>query len=214
METVQYTSEAQVRTVYALDFSNDGCLLAFGGTDCTVRIWDLEQRLEIYKFTMDDWTMSVMISPDSCFTAAGSINGQVCLWDLKTALERPTMMHDAQSAVKSLAFSSDGKYLVTGGDIITKVWELGSGACLLTLGNDREVAHPVCLTPDDRWIVSASEDGSIRFWDRTTGTIDCILNAHQKHVKSMAFRPQGGYFATASEDRTVRVWSYGPRKQT
>ncbi|PNP48227.1 hypothetical protein THARTR1_10368 [Trichoderma harzianum] len=203
------------KTVLAVDASNDGRWLASCGRNGTVHVWDLEQGVEIKKLIPSGGSQlySIKISPDGCFVAAGGLNGYVDIWNIQLDGSEKTKLHHG-NFINSIAFSSDGKHLATGGVPSLKLWDLDTGACLSDFGNSEFEVSVLSITPDDRWIIAASKDGSIWFWDRTTGRSHRIFNAHKDHINCIAIRPLGGYFATASNDQTMRMWSYGPRKQT
>ncbi|KAJ4855506.1 ankyrin repeats (many copies) domain-containing protein [Trichoderma breve] len=194
--------------VYALDVSKDGRLLAYGGGSGTVHIWDLKRGVEIRTFRAGEKIIfGVKISPDSSFVAAGGWDGNAYTWDLK---KKPSEVKGFRHGriVHRLTLSSDGKYLVTGGDPSLKLWDLDTGACLSNFENTNSLVTALSMTPDDRWIATTLGDGSVRFWDLTTGRSHCIFDAHKKRISYMAISPLGGYFVTASRDG-MRIWSYG-----
>ncbi|PNP50216.1 hypothetical protein THARTR1_09047 [Trichoderma harzianum] len=197
--------------VSALDISNDGRLLACGDFCGTVHIW--EQGGKTKEFTEGNgYIYEVKISQDCCFVAATCDDGYAYIWNLKTGGLDAKYYHGTR--VRSLAFSSDGKFLVTGGDSGFKVWSRVTGACLLYSEPSGSALTALSMTPDDKWIVTASNRGFIRFWDRATGKSHCIVDAHKEIIYSIAFKPGGGSFATVAGDKTARIWSYGPRRQT
>ncbi|KAF3056072.1 hypothetical protein CFAM422_012938 [Trichoderma lentiforme] len=195
--------------VSALDVSNDCRLLASGDVCGKVHIWDLEQGVKTKEFTAGNgYIHEVKISPDSCFVTATCEDGCAYIWNLKTGDSDAKFSHGER--VRSVALSSDGKFLVTGGDSGFKVWDRDTGVYRLYSEAPVSALTALSMTPDDRWIVTASNRGSIWFWDRTTGKSHCIVDAHKQTIYSMAFKPRGGYFVTVSGDETVRIWSYGP----
>jgi WD40 repeat protein len=69
--------------------------------------------------------------------------------------------------------------------------------------------HPVrgvAFSPDGRRIVSGAHDGTVRVWDRHTGSELLCLKGHEKWVTSVAFSPDGRRIVSGSDDGTVRVW--------
>jgi eukaryotic-like serine/threonine-protein kinase len=60
--------------------------------------------------------------------------------------------------------------------------------------------------PDLSRFVTASDDGTARVWDATTGVEILALKGHTKPVKSASFSPDGKRIITASPDGTARVW--------
>jgi WD40 repeat protein len=72
--------------------------------------------------------------------------------------------------VLSVAFSPDGKRLVTGSfDKKVKLWDAATGRELLTLQGHTDAVWSVAFSPDGRRLATASEDRTVKLWDATTG---------------------------------------------
>ncbi len=110
-------------------------------------------------------------------------------------------------SVPSVAFSPDGKQIVSGSEDNTiRVWDANKGAELMTLRGHRGSVRSVALSPDGKWIVSGSEDNTIRVWDANKGVELMTLWGHRGSVRSVALSPDGKWIVSGSEDRTVKVW--------
>lgn len=64
----------------------------------------------------------------------------------------------------------------------------------------------VAFSPDGRWAVSGSNDGSVRLWEVDTGRQVDRFSGHTKRVWSATYFPDNRRFLTGSEDRSVRIW--------
>ncbi|PWW80238.1 WD40 repeat-like protein [Tuber magnatum] len=67
--------------------------------------------------------------------------------------------------------------------------------------------YGVSISPDKKYILSCSEDKSVRLWSLDTYTALVSYKGHDSPVWDVRFGPYGHYFATASHDHTARLWS-------
>ena len=70
-------------------------------------------------------------------------------------------------------------------------------------------AQPVrscCLSSDDRFIVSASSDNTLKIWDVKSGDLLKTLHGHQGSVVSCCLSSDDRFIVSASEDRTLKIW--------
>jgi WD40 repeat protein/serine/threonine protein kinase len=114
--------------VRSVAFSPDGKLLATGGWERKVHIWDSTGR------NPTDWKHlqqfpdstgspeSIAFAPDGKRLAWGGTDSTVKVWDLLSKETR--ILHGHTNWVRSVAFSSDGRFIASGGqDGIVKIWE-------------------------------------------------------------------------------------------
>ncbi|MEM9090256.1 MAG: hypothetical protein AAGC93_16095, partial [Cyanobacteria bacterium P01_F01_bin.53] len=66
-------------------------------------------------------------------------------------------------------------------------------------------------SPDGSTIASASEDGTVKLWDRSGRELQTLAD-HSDWVRSVSFSPDGSTVASASEDGTVKLWDRSGRE--
>ncbi len=64
----------------------------------------------------------------------------------------------------------------------------------------------VAVTPDGRYALSGSDDGTVKVWDLESGQLLRSLEGHIDGVNAVAVTPDGRYALSGSDDRTVKVW--------
>ncbi|KAG9054182.1 hypothetical protein FS842_005878 [Serendipita sp. 407] len=81
-----------------------------------------------------------------------------------------------------------------------------SNLALNTLLGHAGVVWSVSFSPDGRFIVSGSDDRTVRLWDMETGhQLSTSFEGHSNRVISVAFSPDGRRIVSGS-DKTVRIW--------
>ena len=76
---------------------------------------------------------------------------------------------------------------------------------LAVRGHDGPIAQ-VRISPDGRWIASASADGTARIWDAATGAHMTTLVGHVAGLSCLAWSPDSNTLATGSDDKAIRLW--------
>jgi WD40 repeat protein len=72
-------------------------------------------------------------------------------------------------------------------------------------GHTGEV-NSVAIAPDERFMVTASGDHTLRIWELETGNCSRVLLGHDEVVWRVAVSPNGRILASGSGDDTVRLW--------
>jgi WD40 repeat protein/tRNA A-37 threonylcarbamoyl transferase component Bud32 len=76
----------------------------------------------------------------------------------------------------------------------------------VVLRGHTQTVDDVLFSPDGRYLLTTSDDATIRLWDMKHGG-SRILTGHTDEVWRLTFSPDGRTFATASKDRTTRIWN-------
>ena len=204
--------------VYGLVFSRDGKVLASTGGGHTVFFWDAATGTRRLRFDADSGESIAAVSAEGkvatevlvdtgTFRVRDAANGQV-LHELKG---------DTQGSLLSLAFSADGKRLVSSGvGRVIRVWDLAAG---------KEVRHwevqlpdgvqPVRFSPDGKTLVGIDRHGrgAIHFWDVATGREPFPALAHQDTTSTLTFSGDGRMLASSGGDDQVRLWDTATGKE-
>lgn len=175
-------------SVFALEFSPNGRVLATGGGGGAVRLWDAEtgaalretHRVSDENMEGDDTIESLAFSPDGSVVAAGgrtvglaSLNGGMPLriWNADTGSLIGAPIVGDYGVINSLAFSPDGRRIVTGSDDETiQLWDAGTS---------QPIGKPVSFQADV-WQVAFTREGNkiIAVSGDAVQMLDGNLDAH------------------------------------
>ena len=98
---------------------------------------------------------------------SGSGDKTIRVWDAATCAAVGDPLEGHTNWVTSVAFSPDGKRIVSGSDDSTiRVWDLATHAAVGDpLEGHTTSVNSVAFSPDGKRIVSGSRDNTIRVWD-------------------------------------------------
>ncbi|MER7701587.1 NB-ARC domain-containing protein [Kitasatospora sp. NPDC097605] len=74
--------------------------------------------------------------------------------------------------------------------------------------------NAVAISPDGTWLITGSNDGTVRIWDRATSTQTATLTGHTGWVHAVAISPDGAWLTTTGIDLVVRIWDRATGTQT
>jgi WD40 repeat protein len=156
-------------------FTPDGRSLITGG-DTMLQLWDATTGREIRSFQglVGHGTYPLAFSPDGKLLASYAHhwdNPAIRLWDVAKGIEvRPFGGHNL--GIACLAFSPDGKSLLSGGvDQTARIWETTSGKELVLHDKHQAQVSAVAFSADGRTAASGDRANVTHVWDATTGKL-------------------------------------------
>ena len=196
--------------VNSLAFSPDGLLLASGGGDGAIKIWNVKtgRVIQTIEKAHGGFVCSVAFHSRGKHLATVGADRQVKVWEWATAQEvfaRPC--DGVYPYMQSAAFSPlDGRLLAAGCDGELTVWDWKSGGALHTFTGHDKQRLSVAFSRDGRRLASGSWAGSAKLWDAEAWGEPLRIFPETTHpIGALSFDKDGGRLATASFNRCVDV---------
>jgi RNA polymerase sigma factor (sigma-70 family) len=199
-----------------------GKTVASGGRDKTVRLWDVAAGKEVGRFEAGGSLKSLACSPNGKLLATASGNDLfdnwvtaipehgAAVWDLATR-KLLFRLEGHAGGVNAIAFSPDGKLIVTGGnDRTVRFWNASTGKELRTLPVQPGAVECVAFSPDGATLATAGQGGALQLWETRTGKLLRACPGESGWVLRLAFSRDGRTLVSATREGfagiPVRLW--------
>ncbi len=153
------TKIQQIGRVHALAFSPDSSLLAVGGRDKRIYLWEVSNWSLLATFPPGKAPVfDLAFSPDGVFLAAaeGGTTGQVSIWKIETPSTQSLSASFPFSSF-SVEFSPDGSLIVAGGENgHLKFWRMDTYEMVASFPAHKTRIEALDFSPDGRFLASAS----------------------------------------------------------
>lgn len=162
---------------FALDISADGRLIAAGGDDQVITVWDRETNRVIQTLRGHERSVRALaFSPDGRRVVSGTTNGDLILWDVETGAQIRSF-NGHNRTIQDIDFSPDGAAFVSAsGDGTIRVWDAETGfeIRIYEMEDPQVSLVSVKFSANGDTILSGLSDGRVRLW-RLYPTVEALL---------------------------------------
>ena len=209
---------ADEKMIRALAFSADSKQVITAGEDGIVRTWSAADGRGVENYQGHTGAVKAVAFVGSTAISAGS-DGKVIAWDtqpewkLARSIGSATGPSPLSGRVNTLAFSPDGKTLVTGsgepsrsGEL--KQWDIATGALVNEFkGAHSDTVQSVDFSGDGKLLATGAADRFVKVWSVADTKLVKSFEGHTHQVLGVTLKHDGRIIASAGADNAVKVWS-------
>lgn len=146
--------------------------------------------------------------------ASGGDDGRIRIWDVPGVENAPSkpaseFSESHTAPVTALAFSPDGRFLVSAAGREIWIWNVAEGKKLYALpGEHRDAVTTVCFTPQAK-LMTASRDKTVRVWSigDKGANVERTIDHRKANVDKLGVSSGGGRVLFDQEDNRLEVVS-------
>jgi len=215
---------AEAGPLHVIAVSPDERLLAIGGIDGSIKLWNLEGRVGVRTLRSrihlrtghDALTTCLQFSPDGALLATGHLDGAIYVWDSKSGLEMESQLRH-EGSVGGLAFTPDGSTLISGGkDAIIKYWDVEAviaGEARRQMRRQPAAVTALAMTVKGDLVVTGHSNRNLRAHDAATGRLIATFHGVRSVPSALALSPDGSLLACGSRDGAIRLFRLAGRAE-
>lgn len=161
---IHYTLKGHTDKIKALAFTPNGKMLASGGEDRTIRIWDVSTGTQMLNLPLGK-TRALAFSANGKILATTNSPFVIHLWDIENSKQMLSLQGN-NGTVEVLAFSPDSKILASGGrDGKIRFWDVTTKKQLSIVKGHTTDIKELIFSVDGKTLASGSSDGLVFLWD-------------------------------------------------
>jgi WD40 repeat protein len=214
--------------------SPDEQMLAVGGSDGSIKVWDVNGRRLMKQFQAHDsipiWKLRFLDRGKTLLSGAMLPLQRIEIrrWDVATWQQHPFELIDVDWAV-DLVQSPDQRHLAVAYDLAQqspefpfltaahapgalKLWDYTAGRLEAALAPTTVRSFMSVFSPDGR-LLASQVDGVVRVWEVASRREVAVLRSHANAATSVGFSPDGrrvvtGSYVGGSLGEVARVWDF------
>jgi WD40 repeat protein len=202
--------------VNSIAFTPNGKTMVTGGNDGKIFTYKIDslgiavkdKSNSLHRMSIN----SVYIDPSGKFVYTGSTDGTILQYDLVKNKERKI---NNFNAVSSIAVAMDKKtvYCSDNTSIIKRYDILNPSVQVINYEGHTDQVNHVVLSKDNKYLISASSDKTVKIWNTTNGKLEKSLAGHDWKVLTVAISSNGKYIVSGSNDGSIKLWDFETGKE-
>ena len=202
--------------VNCIAFTNNGKTIVTAGNDGKIFTYVIDsfgiiskdKSTSLHRMSIN----AVSIDPGGKFVYTGSNDGTMIQYELAKNKERKI---NNTNPISSIAVGSDRKtiYCSDNTSTIKKYDMLNVNIPVVSYEGHTDQVNCIVLSKDNKFLVSASSDKTIKIWNTQTSKLEKTLIGHDWKVLTVAISANGKYIVSGSNDGSTKLWDLETGKE-
>lgn len=206
---LRHTLTGHSGKVLSAKFLLDNTHIVSGSHDRTLKLWDLRSKV-CKKTVFAGSSCNDIVCTEQC-VMSGHYDKKIRFWDIRS--ESTVRELDLQGRITALDLNPDKSELLScSRDDLLKIYDLRANAIRHTFsaqgfkcGSDWTRA---IFSPDGRYVVAGSADGTLYLWDVLTEKVERMLSKHHStSINAVAWSPSGAHVLSVDRGSRGVLWS-------
>jgi WD40 repeat protein len=209
--------------------SKNGALVAAGGADQTVRVYQFADSKEIGSFKVAGEVRTISFTPNNLALVASSAAKTLQAVEVPFTPGQPLAQEFLKPVQSFTPADVLGDFIIAGHDGKVRFFDLVKNAQakeisahirMVQKNNVPQPVYSLTFSPDGKQLLTSSYDNSIKLWEVASGnlirefkpyTLKDFEKGHQEPVYTAALSPDGKFIASGSSglERTIKIWNVG-----
>ena len=191
----------------SLAISPDGNLIATGGDDNRIILWDKEGQEQSQLSGHTGWVLAMTFSADGKRLAGADRDGKLIVFDLNSNSSL-FVLNAHKGSIYSVDWSINLNTLATAGaDGYLRIWDVNTRQKVREVKAAEKELLGVRFSPDGTRLITSGSDGFVKEWETGSGRMIRSIEAHpETYIRSIAYSPDGKVIASGSDDKTIKLW--------
>ena len=193
-----------------LDYSADSQLIATGGLDGKVKLWNTTSGFCFVTFSEHTAAVTCLkFAAKKQIVISASLDGTVRAFDLIRYRNFKTFTSPTQSQFSCVTVDYSCEVICAGSQDLFEIylWSLQTGQLIDIVSGHTGPISSVSFSPLTGQLASSSWDKSVRVWDVYSRDVSSESLEHSSEVLAMTYSPDGKSIAATTLNGTISVWS-------
>lgn len=157
-------------TVYGVAFNADAKMLASGGADKFVKVFQIPSGELVKSFEgHTHHVLDVGWKADGKLIASASADNSIKVWDFEKGEQVRTMNGHAKQITRLVFLGTTGQIVTCSGDQSVRMWNVDNGGTIRQFGTVNDFLYAVGASPDGSIVAAGGEEGVVRLYNGNNG---------------------------------------------